>query len=162
MKLLFSVFLLFAMFLPGCSSDKKHANVESNRATTEIREIPKTQDVKLTAIDGYFSTNKPKQTENFLIKGQSEFDKNFQMAKTMTNSPTKIDFTNNMVGAIVLPASEYDTKIVIDKSYVEGKVLHIYYTVDKGGEKRSFTAHPQYVFTFDSSYNVDAISFHEN
>lgn len=139
----------------SCSSEKAKIVQDANSDTVKVADTE--TNVQLTPVDGYFTTSKPLQIDGLLIRDQNEFDKNFHPAKTMTNSPTKIDFTNSYMGAIVMPATEYDTKITINRSYVKGNILYIYYSLDKSEEKRTFTTIPQLLFTFNSSLPVDSI-----
>lgn len=142
--------------LLNCSPEKTKTTNESN--AVEIEKTTNTEtDVLLAPIDGYFTIIKPLEVKSVLIKNQNEFDENFHPAKTMTNKIPQIDFTTNNVGAIVMPTSEYDTKIVINKSYVKENVLYIRYSADKSKEKRTFSTIPQLLFTFSSSLKVDSI-----
>lgn len=142
--------------LLNCSHEKAKTTNESNVVETEKTTDTET-DVLLIPVDGYFATIKPLEVKGVLIKSQSEFEANFNPAKTMTNKIPQIDFTTNNAGAIMMPASEYDTKIVINKSYVKGNILYIHYSADKAEEKRTYSTMPQLLFTFSSSLAVDSI-----
>ncbi|MFV0417392.1 MAG: hypothetical protein ACK5KT_01505 [Dysgonomonas sp.] len=158
MKTIFPIaMVILSVVIISCSSDKAKTAQEKAANSDTVSGIETETNVQLTPLDGYFTTVKPLQVDGLLIKNQSEFDKNFHPAKTMANSPTKIDFINNHIGAIVMPATEYDTKIIINKSYVKANVLYIYYSIDKSNEKRTFTTIPQLLFTFNSSLAVDSI-----
>ncbi|MFV0538741.1 MAG: hypothetical protein ACK5M3_15460 [Dysgonomonas sp.] len=115
--------------------------------------------VELGKVEHYFTIVDSDKPEFLLLESQEDFDKNFHPAKTMTNSPTAIDFSKSFVAAIVLPASEYETNIVLDTAYVAGKTLHIRYDVNKGEEQRSFSSKAQVAFTINSSLAVDSVSF---
>lgn len=158
MKTIFSFAIgILSVVIISCSSDKAKIAQEQEANSETVKVIDTETNVHLTPVDGYFTTVKPLQVDGLLIKDQNEFDKNFHPAKTMTNNPTKVNFINSHVGAIVLPATEYDTKITINKSYVKGNTLYIYYSIDKAEEKRTFTTIPQLLFTFNSSLAVDSI-----
>lgn len=115
--------------------------------------------VELGKVEHYFTIVDSDKPEFLVLKSQEDFDKSFQVAKTMTNSPTAIDFSKSFVGAIVLPASEYETNIELDTAYITGKTLHIRYDVNKGEEQRSFSSKAQVAFTVDSSLAADSVSF---
>lgn len=136
--------IILSTMLSGCFSEKtKTQNKEAS--------------VTLTPIEGYFTTLKPEKIETLLIKDQSEFDKNFNPAKTMTNSLTKVNFEKEQIGAIILPETEYETNIIINKSYIENNTLYVSYTIDRKDEKRSFTTIPQLAFKISSTSKIDAI-----
>lgn len=129
--------------LVSCKTDKPHQEPS----------------VELGKVEHYFSTVESDKPEFLVLKSQEDFDKNFHPAKTMANSPTAIDFSKSFVGAIILPASEYETDIELDTTYITGKTLHIRYDVNKDEEQRSFSSKPQIAFTIDSSLAVDSVSF---
>lgn len=156
MKTIFSIAIgIISVIVMSCSLEKAKIAPEANSDTVKVVETE--TNVQLTPVEGYFTIVKPLQVDGLLIRDQNEFDKNFHPAKTMTNSPTKIDFANSHMGAIIMPATEYDTKITINRSYVKGNTLYIYYSLDKSEEKRTFTTIPQLLFTFNSSLAVDSI-----
>ena len=140
-SILFIVAILIA--LVSCKTDKPHQDPS----------------IELGKIEHYFSTVESDKPEFLVLKSQEDFDKKFHPAKTMTNSPTAIDFSKSFVGAIILPASEYETDIELDTVYITGKTLHIRYDVNKGQEQRTFSSKPQIAFTIDSSLAADSISF---
>ncbi len=110
-------------------------------------------------VEHYFTSVESDKPEFLVLKSREDFGKNFHPAKTMTNSPTVIDFSKSFVGAIVLPASEYEINIKLDTAYITGKTLHIRYDVSKGEEQRAFLSKPQIAFTIDSSLAADSVSF---
>lgn len=157
-KLLF--ISLFILSFYNCSSEKR-GKVDSAEKTIEQTNTEKTS-VTIKNIEGYFTSVNSDQTVMLVIKNQKEFEEKFHPAKTMANTITPINFDSEVVGSIILPSSEYETNIILDKAYKQDKTLHIPYSINTEKEKRTFTAIPQVLFSFDSSLEIDSISFDNN
>lgn len=152
------IYLLFAitLFIASCTTNSTNKSKEQNLEGLPV--VESETEVRLSPLDGYFSVNRPSEVSIFILD-KSGFEKNFHPAATMGNRLREVDFSKERVGAIVLPETEYETEIILDKAYISNKIIHIIYNVNKGTEKRTFTILPVKLFTFDSSLNIDSVSF---
>lgn len=155
-KILFLA-VISAFILSSCSSKTPQPIDEGEKASTE-NTIETEPSIQLYPVDGYFSTVKLTEPKVYILD-QATFEKNFQPAKTMENSPTEINFDMEKVGAIVLPETPFETTITIDSTSLYNKTLHIYYSINKGQEKRTFTIIPTEIFTFDAEVDAASVSF---
>ena len=147
---LFFYSLLFVSFLTVSCTSNKQPEPQTNIEVATITEA-----VTLKSVENYFSVLKPTEKKELILTDSTEFSASFNPAATMGNIPTKIDFSKEKIGAIILPETEFETTINIDSAYVLDRTLNIVYTITKGGEKRSFTIVPCRVFAFDK--NIDEV-----
>jgi len=148
------------VFLTGCSSNNtKQKDVDGAQMKETIANKPASSPVMVGNVEGYFTTLNPRQPVVMIIDNQKDFDDNFNPARTMDNNPTKIDFNSNNVGALVLSPTDFETRINIDTVYNVRNILHVFYTTQMIGGRRSFSITPQNVFTFDKSLGIDSIYF---
>ena len=114
--------------------------------------------VELTPIRGYFSKRKPYKTEGYVLNKRS-FNLYFSPARTMGDSLPEIDFTTKKVGAIIMPETSYDTRIILNNAYLSDSILHIQYSIHEVLEKRPYTIIPVRLFTFDADIEADQVHF---
>lgn len=161
MKKIFYLFVFLVFGLYSCSSNKPQSEQQS-ASVANVQDQAKADNmssvVEIKDVENYFSTQRPKEQE-FLVLNDSDFEKYFHPAKTMNNTVTKIDFTKERVGAIILPETEYNTTITINKVSLDGKRLIVDYTVTKDQNKQSYTIVPSKVFAFDLGLKVDSVTF---
>ncbi len=156
MKIVFSLAIVAAVALSGCSSNKSEN--KSSSVETAAVETPATSEVEISDVNGYFAVNKVESPKVYVLD-EAGFKENFHPAPVMGNPPTSIDFAAQKVAAIVLPETEFETTISIDKVYQEGKTLNIVYSYNQGTEKRTFTTKPVKIFTFSSQTGADTVVF---
>ncbi len=135
----------------------------SSKNTTESKEQEKptvaARPTKLIdEIDGYFVTYKPKMVE-VLIQNEADWNANFNVAKTMDNQPTTVDFGMHKVGVIVAPETDIETDIVIDNTSIKDRKLVVEYSINTKGEKQSFTIVPMKAFLYSITQDIDSVSF---
>lgn len=141
--------------LASCGGATKEATEKTGK-TPEKANVTPTKLIQ--EIDGYFVTYKPKAIE-VLTQGKVDWEANFNVAKTMDNEPTTIDFDMHKVGVIVTPETEFDTEIIINKTSVEDKKLVVDYSINTKGEKRTFTIVPMKAFLYQLTLDIDSVSF---
>jgi hypothetical protein len=155
MKKVFYVTMSLALLLVSCTTKTQQPkDVEEPMEVSTIEKV----EVPLKPVENYFSIIKPTEKVELVLDSVS-FYQNFNPAATMTNRPTIIDFDKEMGGAIILPATEFETTIKIDSSYIANNVLNIVYSVVQNDEKRSFTIVPVKVFTFDKRLDINSVVF---
>lgn len=140
----------------SCGGVNKTENTKEATNTPEQKTEMPVQLIK--DVDNYFATFKPKDVE-VLVLGKQEFETKFNGAATMQAKPTEVDFTAHKVGAIVMPETNFETDILINKTSIEGRKLIIDYSTQTKGEKRSFTIVPIKLFQYGIMLDIDSVSF---
>ena len=138
-KIALAIITLFV--LAACNSSKPAEKIESP------------QEVTFVEARNYFFKNNQHFPGNVKITSEKEFRKFFGMVTTMgqNGKSTTIDFSKQMVLAIVLPQTEQATEITPIK--VELKNDTLYYTYDvKTGEMQSYTIQPMAIIIVDKKY----------
>lgn len=154
-RYIYSLFALITL-ISSCTTNPASKSINQDQDNHSITKSE--TEVQLYPLDGYFSVNKPSEVSVYILD-KSGFEKNFHPAATMGKPLKEVDFTKEKVGAIVLPSTEYDTEILLDKAYISNKIMHVIYKVNEGMEKRTFIVTPVKLFTFDSSLSIDLVSF---
>lgn len=114
--------------------------------------------VQLNPVTGYFSKRKPYMTEGHVLNKRS-FERYFSPARTMGDSLPEVDFDTHKVAAIIMPETPYDTRIILNRAFVEDSILRVQYSIHEVLEKRSYTMIPVRLFTFDSEVKANYIHF---
>lgn len=145
MKLTFTnivLFLIISIFGYACTA--KYGN-EHNTVNT-------------TLINGYSPKRKPLKTEAYILN-KTNFNNYFKPIKVVLDNNAKIDFRHKLAGALILPETQYDTRIILNKAFVEDSILHIQYSIHQVLEKRSYKMIPSRLFTFDADIPVKYAAF---
>jgi len=151
---------LSLLLLSSCTSGDKKVAMENSVPVDKIGEVVDHNiHESLNELQGYFTTLKPSEPTVLIINDRSEFDSKFHPARTMTNKVFPVNFETMSVGAIILPETDYETKVIIDDTHVSGNKLHISFHTEKGKEKLSYTSIPQYAFSFDKAIQADSVHF---
>lgn len=152
MKKIITTIAIVALFANCGGTSKTNENTDKTVAETA-------KPVELIkGVDNYFVTYKPKTVE-VLIQGKEDFEANFNAAATMDAQPTEVDFTVHKVGAIVVPETDIETEIVINKTSIADRKLVVDYSINTKGEKRSFTIVPIKLFKYGTMMEIDSVSF---
>lgn len=114
--------------------------------------------VDLTIINGYLPKNSPTTTEAYILNNNN-FNKYFSSIKVIPDNDSKIDYSKKLAGAIVLPETRYDTRIILNKAFVTDSILHIQYSVHQVLEKRDYKMKPSRLFTFDKNIPAKYVIF---
>jgi len=139
-----NVFILMVVIFYNCSFTTP-VNDHGNR-------------VELTPVTGYLSKRKPYMTEAYVLDKRS-FEKYFAPTRTMGDSVPEIDFINKKVAAIIMPQTQYDTRIILNKAFVEDSIIRVQYSIHEVLEKRPYTMVPIRLFTFNSDIKANFIHF---
>lgn len=143
-KIVLAIVTLLA--LAACNSSKP---TEKNKSAEEVQFIE---------ARNYFFKNDQHILGNVKISSEEEFHKLFGMATTMDENgkPTTIEFSKQMVLAIVLPQTEQATEITPVKLEMKNDTL--YYTYDvKTGEMLSYTIQPMSIIVIDKKYENNEV-----
>lgn len=116
-------------------------------------------EIELTQINGYLSKRKPRKTTEGYVLNENNFSDYLEKIIPAWGEEPVIDFKKKKVAIIILPESSYDTRIILNKGFVEDSVLHIKYSVHQVLEKRSYRLVPTRVFTFNADVAADSILF---
>lgn len=153
---LLSAFLVGGITLVSCNSNSNNKSELNSQEQADSVLIKKDAVVSfVNPIEGYFSKIHPeKKIEASLDSIQ--FEKDFQFAATMDNSPAKIDFSKEKVGAIVLPETSYETNITIQTAQVvnSSDTLVVTYTVKEGTEKQTYSTIPVKLFAYNKKFTL--------
>lgn len=145
-SIIFSLSLLFAF---SCQVSK-NINPSFSKTTT-VEKVP------YRIANNYFvksSLNFPEIT-TLKISTEDEFEKYFGKAYYMGNNgtPTKIDFGQEFVLAVIHPETDLETNIEINKIEKIDKNLKFYYTV-KQRNKNTYTTKPVLIAVIKDFYQV--------
>ena len=137
--------LAVILALTACNNKKSTAPVTKEN---ENNEVP------FTIVRNYFfKSDLEISPANTKITSEEIFNGLFGMATTMGEggNPTEIDFSKQIVLAIVLPVTDYETEINPVKLEVQGDSL-LYTFEIKRGEKQSYSIQPISIIAIDKKY----------
>ncbi len=109
-------------------------------------------------LHNYFYANNAGKTPPTKITSEDTFERYFGESAYMGKSgePTKVDFGEQFVIALVLPETKYDTQILPQRLIKRGDRITLYYKV-RQGKARSFTIRPIYLVKVDSQYEAEEV-----
>ena len=109
-------------------------------------------------LHNYFYANNADNTPPTKITSEDTFERYFGESAYMGKSgePTKVDFGEQFVIALVLPETKYDTQILPQRLIKRGDRITLYYKV-RQGKARSFTIRPIYLVKVDSQYEAEEV-----
>ena len=134
--------------MTACTSHSTDANINSEETGEMDYEVAK----------NYFFKNDQQIPASPKITTEEEFNKLFGMATVMgkDGKPTSIDFTKQLVLAIVLPVTDMATEINPVK--VEVKSDSLFYTYEvKTGEKQTYSIQPVSIIILDKQYEDNEV-----
>lgn len=159
MKFLSNLILASLMILSSACSNKPNSNLIESTSTDTITTSEK---VELAELNGYFLKLRP-DTIFVALLDSANFYNTMGVAMTMgKNKPTEIDFEKDIIGAIALPETYYETVIKVDTTSIDNRILNIHYSVSVIGEKRTFSIIPVNVFTINKELVLDSVAFLNN
>jgi hypothetical protein len=144
---IFSLALAVGLFFAACKTSDKTAKT----STENTKGMEK---VAYTVAKNYFVKNTVVEFNTPKIETAEEFEANFGMATTMgaDGKPTDIDFAKQFVIAVVLPSTDYATKInAISLVKNAAGELVFNYKVETGKEKQSYTMRPMLAIIVDKT-----------
>ena len=136
--------LAASLFFAACKT--------SDKASTENKKGM--EKVAYTIAKNYFIKNTVDKLGSPKIETAADFEANFGMATTMgaDGMPTFIDFAKQFVIAVVLPSTDFPTKIeAISLEKNGANELIFSYKVETGKEKQSYTMRPMLAIIVDKS-----------
>ncbi len=139
----FLTLFIFALTLFSCKEQKSQdTNTSFASSTMNVDNELKNIDFKIAK--NYFVNNTIDSISNPLIETQSTFDSIFGMATVMgeDGKPTAIDFSKQVVIAVMVPETEFITSIIpsrISKNK-EDKIIFSY--IIEQGQKTTYTMVP--------------------
>ena len=109
-------------------------------------------------LHNYFYANNADNTPPTKITSEDTFERYFGESAYMGKSgePTKVNFGEQFVIALVLPETKYDTQILPQRLIKRGDRITLYYKV-RQGKARSFTIRPIYLVKVDSQYEAEEV-----
>ena len=124
------------------------------------------REVPYTELKRYFFRNDAEMPTSPKIETRERFDSLFGVASVLGGLPTEIDFARQLVIAVVLPATNKDTKIegksLLYRKDLFGKPeLTFEYEVQRDDEPLSFTMQPILLIGVDRKYKADTVLVRE-
>ena len=109
-------------------------------------------------LHNYFYANNAGKTPPTKITSEDTFERYFGESAYMgkNGEPTKVNFGEQFVIALVLPETKYDTQILPQRLIKRGDRITLYYKVQQG-KARSFTIRPIYLVKVDSQYEAEEV-----
>lgn len=114
-------------------------------------------------IEGYFVKNTIKQNDSvtcWLISSAVEQDSILGMAKTMTNTIDTIDFSREIIAAVVIRPSELTQSIRLASSEITDDEVRLHFAIKADTPKRTFTAAALWMAAFPKTPAVKAVKFY--
>ncbi len=141
-KVLFALAALTA--LAACANKQAEPATEGHTESTEVA---------FQVAENYFFKNGQAIPDAPKVTTEADFNALFGMAATMGDhgTPTAIDFTKQMVLAIVLPVTDFATDIKPVRVEARGDSLFYTYKVVTG-EKQTYSIQPLCIITIDKQY----------
>ena len=159
-KPIYPLLTICIVLFTACQSNMKKKKADISQSDTsaiskELKEIP------FILAKNYFVRNTAKSLENPAIETQEKFNEIFGMATTMgeDGKPTSIDFTKQMVLALVLNETEIETSVSPLQLTKKSKVLTLNYKL-VSGQKQSYRSRPFFAVIIEK-IETDNIIFNE-
>ncbi len=113
--------------------------------------------------DNYFVRNDATLPLPAKIDSQETFDSYFGMATTMGDDgrPTAIDFAQQFVIAVALPATDKDIELDDERLTDDGTTLTLEYSVERDNERNSYTQMPLLLIVVDRKYERPNVTLKE-
>lgn len=139
--------LAAGLFFAACKTSDKTAKTgtENKKGMEKVAYI---------VAKNYFVKNTVEEFGSPKIETAADFEANFGMATTMgaDGMPTAIDFAKQFVIAVVLPSTDFSTKIeAVSLEKNAANELVFSYKVETGKEKQSYTMRPMLAIIVDKS-----------
>lgn len=146
MKNTLVIFVL--LILVSCNDTKKENQNINSESTIEL-------------LEGYFPKNDIEFNQPvrvIIATNKEDFDRYFEVAKTMTNTISEIDFNKNKVVAIIAKPTDAKKIIKISETKLKNNKLGINYKLEIS-EPQSFSSSEMKIFKIPKSINaVDVFS----
>ena len=159
-KTIYTLLSICIVLSNACQSNIKKRKTEILQSDTSIISN-NSQDLPFVLAKNYFVHNNVKFLDNPKIETQEKFNETFGMASTMgeDGKPTSIDFTKQMVLALVLNETEIETNVSPLQLIKKGKDLTLNYKLVLG-QKQSYTSRPFFAVIIEK-IETDHIIFNE-
>ncbi len=133
--------LFLAACGPNTSRSDEHSSSEDSTNAAPANVVMQ-KDVVIRPLSGYFVNNTVKFTDSvqcWVINNPEEMKKVFGMAKTMTNTIDTIDFSQNLLAAVVLQPSDLTQHIELTRSYVSDDNMDLHFAIRVDTPKTTYT-----------------------
>ncbi len=153
------VILLIAL-LTACGPNSSKMG-ESNQSGDSAATAPTALTVR--PIQGYFVKNTVKQNDSvtcWLISTPVQQDSILGVAKTMTNTVDTIDFSREIVAAVVLRPSELTQHIELSSSEITEDEVRLHFAIKADTPKRTFTAAALWMGAFPKTPAIKTVKFY--
>jgi hypothetical protein len=145
-----STLCIFSILIfSACQSNIKKNKVDIPQVDSSIMS-KESQDIPYILAKNYFVKNTVKSIDNPKIDTEEKFNEIFGMATTMgeEGKPTSIDFSKQMVIALVLNETDIETSLSPLQLIKTKKVLSLDYKLVLG-RKQSYTSRPFFAIIID-------------
>lgn len=153
------------LFLAACGPNTSQSDEHSNSKDTTgapPAEVVMQKDVVIRPLSGYFVNNSVKLTDSvacWIIHNPEEMRKTFGMAKTMNNTIDTIDFSHNLLAAVVLRPSDLTQTIELSRSYVLDGNMDLHFAIKVDTPKTTYTKSMAWLGAIPKSDSVKNIRF---
>ncbi|MGE7777994.1 hypothetical protein ACQKLP_24975 [Chitinophaga sp. NPDC101104] len=133
--------LFLAACGPGTSRSDEHSS-SKDTLSTDSTSIVMQKDVVIRPLSGYFVNNTVKFTDSvqcWVINNAEEMKKVFGVAKTMNNTIDTIDFSQNLLAAVVLRPSELTQSIELRRVLRSENELTLDFIIQVDAPKTTYT-----------------------
>ena len=148
-KPIYPLLTICIVLFTACQSNMKKKKADISQSDTsaiskELKEIP------FILAKNYFVRNTAKSLENPAIETQEKFNETFGMATTLgeNGKPTSIDFSKQIVIALVLNETDIETSVSPLQLTKTKKVLTLNYKLALR-QKQSYTSRPFFALVID-------------
>lgn len=154
--------LFLAACGPNTSQSGEHSS-SNDTANAAPANVVMQKDVVIRPLSGYFVNNTVKFSDSvqcWVINNPEEMKKVFGMAKTMTNTIDTIDFSQNLLAAVVLQPSDLTQHIELTRSFVSEDNMDLHFTIRVDTPKTTYTKAMAWLGALPKSGDVKNIRFY--
>ncbi len=130
---------------------------------TDSANVVMQKDVVIRPLSGYFVNNTVKMTDSvqcWVINNPDEMKKIFGVAKTMNNTIDTVNFSENLLAAVVLRPSDLTQTIELTRSYVSDENMDLHFAIRVDTPKTTYTKAMAWLGAIPKSGDVRHIRFY--
>lgn len=154
------------LFLAACqpNTSPQFEKYKGNEDTVKAdsADVVMQKRVVVKPMSGYFVNSTVKMTDSiqcWVINNPAEMKKIFGMAKTMNNTIDTIDFSQNLLAAVVLRPSDLTQTIELSRSYEQDGNIDLHFAIRVDTPKTTYTKSMAWLGAIPKSASAQNIRF---
>lgn len=153
------------LFLAACGPNTSRSDENTSAKDTtqaDSADVVMQKRVVVKPLSGYFVNNAVKMTDSiqcWVINNPAEMKQIFGMAKTMNNTIDTIDFSQNLLAAVVLRPSDLTQTIELSRSFEQDGNIDLHFAIRVDTPKTTYTKSMAWLGAIPKSGSAQNIRF---